>query len=152
MCHPGAYLATEKCLQFFYYPNLKEEMSDYVKACIKCGLTKQPKAYGKAPLKQITFHRFNDCIVVDHIVPSATTKTPRGYRYILTITDGYSNLLAAIPVKSQTSRENINMVRAHWITKYGMPHEIIVDNHPGFSSQFFKDFFNAFNCKVTKGT
>ena len=37
-----------------------------MKSCIKCSLTKQPKAYGKAPLKQITFHRFNDCIVVDH--------------------------------------------------------------------------------------
>ena len=33
-----------------------------------------------------------------------------------------------------------------------MPLEIIVDNHPGFSSEFFKDFFKAFNCKMTKGT
>ena len=152
VCHPGAYLSAEKCLQYFYYPNLRDEMSNYVKSCVKCALTKQPKAYGKAPLKQIVFHRFNDCIVVDHIVPSAIDKTPRGYRYILTISDGYSNLLTAIAVRTQTSAENIKAVRQHWITKFGMPHEIIVDNHPGFSSQLFKDFFAAFNCKVTKGT
>ena len=150
LCHPGAYLSAEKCLQHFYYPNLREEMS--VKSCIKCSLTKQPKAYGKAPLKQITFHRFNDCIVVDHIVPSAVNKTPRGNRYILTISDGYSNLLTAIAVRTQTSAENIKALRQHWITKFGMPHEIIVDNHPGFSNQLFKDFFATFNCKVTKGT
>ena len=88
---------------------------------------------------------------MDNIVPSAVNKTPRGNRYIQTISDGYSNLLTAIVVRTQTSAENIKALRQHWITKFGMPHEIIiVDNHPGFSNQLFKDFFATFNCKVTK--
>ena len=33
-----------------------------------------------------------------------------------------------------------------------MPKELIVDNHPGFTSEFFSQVFKAFDCKKTHGT
>ena len=124
----------------------------YIKACIRCGEMKQPKAYLKAPLKHLFFHHFNDAIVIDHIVPTANQRTPRGYRYILTISDAWSNYLVAVPVRSQTAKENVAAIMKNWILKFGMCRELIVDNHPGFRAEFFREVWEHFDCKKTHGT
>ena len=131
MCHPSANLSVDKYLKFFYYPHIKK-MFDWEKACIKCGSTKHPKANGEAPSKQLTFHKFNDCIVVDHPVPRVI---PRGWRYILTIAAGHGNLPAETCPK-----------------KYGLSYEIIVHNYPTFPSEFLELMtFKRANGRVTKG-
>ena len=107
---------------------------------------------GRAPLQHLLFHSFNEAIIVDHIVVEAGGRTPRGYRYILTITDAWSNYLVAIPVKTQTAKENIEQIVRKWILTFGMPKEILVDGHPGLSAEFSEAVWNYFDCKVTHGT
>ncbi len=70
---------------------MEDEFKMFIKACIRCSEMKQPKAYLKAPLRHLFFHHFNDSIIVDHCIPHSKKKTPRGFRYILTITDAWSN-------------------------------------------------------------
>lgn len=151
-CHPGAGACVARCRQYFYWPKMEAEFDLFIKACIKCGEMKPPRAYLKAPLKQIVFHGFNDAIMVDHIVPSATMRTPRGFRYILTISDAWSNYVVAVPVRTQTAKENIAAIMKHWVWRFGLCREIIVDNHPGFRSEFFEEVWKAFQCKKTHGT
>ncbi|KAL5268729.1 hypothetical protein ACHWQZ_G002541 [Mnemiopsis leidyi] len=151
-CHPGINTCVTKCREYFYWPKMEEDFRMYIKACVRCGEMKQPRAYLKAPLKHLFFHHFNDAIVVDHIVPSANQRTPRGFRYILTITDAWSNYLVAVPVRSQTAKENIAAIMKYWVLKFGLCREIIVDNHPGFTAGFFEEVWKAFECKKTHGT
>jgi len=151
-CHPGAAISTELCRRQFYWPGMMEEFKLYVSACTRCSEMKQPKKYLRAPLQHLFFHSFNDAICVDHIVPSANKKTPRGFRYILTISDCWSNFLVAVPVRTQTATENIRAIFTHWVLRHGMPREIIVDNHPGFTATFFSEVWRAFDCKKTHGT
>ncbi|KAL5250482.1 hypothetical protein ACHWQZ_G016276 [Mnemiopsis leidyi] len=151
-CHPGIKSCVTKCRDYFYWPKMEKDFEMYIKACVRCGEMKQPRAYLKAPLKHLFFHHFNDAIMVDHIVPSANQRTPRGYRYILTITDAWSNYLVAVPVRSQTAKENITAIMKYWVLRFGLCRELIVDNHPGFTAQFFKEVWEAFECKKTHGT
>ncbi|KAL5251616.1 hypothetical protein ACHWQZ_G017106 [Mnemiopsis leidyi] len=151
-CHPGINTCVTKCREYFYWPKMEEDFRMYIKACVRCGEMKQPRAYLKAPLKHLFFHHFNDAIVVDHIVPSANQRTPRGFRNILTITDAWSNYLVAVPVRSQTAKENIAAIMKYWVLKFGLCREIIVDNHPGFTAGFFEEVWKAFECKKTHGT
>ena len=151
-CHPGINTCVEKCREYFYWPKMEQDFKMYIKACIRCGEMKQPKAYLKAPLKHLFFHHFNDAIVIDHIVPTANQRTPRGYRYILTISDAWSNYLVAVPVRSQTAKENVAAIMKNWILKFGMCRELIVDNHPGFRAEFFREVWEHFDCKKTHGT
>ncbi|KAL5265293.1 hypothetical protein ACHWQZ_G006134 [Mnemiopsis leidyi] len=151
-CHPGINTCVTKCREYFYWPKMEEDFRMYIKACVRCGEMKQPRAYLKAPLKHLFFHHFNDAIVVDHIVPSANQRTPRGFRYILTITDAWSNYLVTVPVRSQTAKENIAAIMKYWVLKFGLCREIIVDNHPGFTAGFFEEVWKAFECKKTHGT
>jgi len=151
-CHPGAAISTERCRQHFYWPRMADEFLLYVKACTRCNESKQPRAYLKGPLKHLFFHHFNDAICVDHIVPDSKNKTPRGFRYILTITDCWSNYLVAVPVRTQTAKESISAIMKNWVYRFGVCREIIVDNHPNFTSQFFTQVWAAFDCKKTHGT
>lgn len=150
--HPGVANCVNNCLRTTYWPGMKKDIKMYIEACENCGQNKHPQAYLKSGLKHIIFHKFNDAIVIDHIVPSSQLTTPRGFRYILTITDHWSGLLVAIPVKSQTAEENIKSIFRSWVLVHGMPRELICDNHPGFSAKFFEAVLKAFQCKVTHGT
>lgn len=151
-CHPGVKISVTRCRQFFYWPKMEQEFKIYIQACERCTETKQPHHYLKAPLKHLFFHCFNDALIIDHIVPEMEGRTPRGFRYILTMTDAWSNYLVAVPVKSQTAVENIKAMMKHWVLKHGICRELIVDNHPGFTADFFTAVWSYFNCKKTHGT
>ena len=151
-CHPGVNISVDLCRRKFYWPKMNNDFAEYIATCEKCSAIKQPRNYLKAPLQHLLFHEFNAAIVVDHIVVEAKGRTPRGYKYILTITDAWSNYLVAIPVKSQTAKENIEQIVRRWVLTFGIPKEIIVDNHPGFTADFFHAIWSYFDCKVTHGT
>ena len=55
-------------------------------------------------------------------------------------------------MKTQTSKGNLKAIFRNWVLTFGMPKELIVDNHPGFTSEFFTEVFKAFDCKKTPGT
>ena len=151
-CHPGVQISVARCRQYFYWPKMEEEFKLYIQACMRCNEMKQPQKYLKAPLKHLFFHCFNDALIADHVIPEVEGRTPRGNRYILTLTDAWSNYVVAVAVKSQTAKENIAAIMKHWVLKYGISRELIVDNHPGFTANFFKAVWEYFGCKKTHGT
>ena len=150
--HPGAEETLRQCQQHFYWPKMADEIKLFVDACIVCGKAKQPSAYLKAPLKHVITHDFNDVLVIDHVVPERDIATPRGNRYILTITDLFTGYLLALPAKTKTSEETIRLIHQNWCSIKGYPREIISDNDPGFTSTFYNAVLSAFNIKSTHGT
>ena len=149
--HPGVDKSVTLCRKQYYWPKMKHDFSLFIGTCQTCGRCKQPQAYLKAPLKHIMSHAFNDIIVIDHIVPSATQTTGRGMRYILTITDVWSGYVVAVATRQQTGVANIKAIMRNWCLKYGVCREIILDNAPGFREEFFNALFKAFGCKITFG-
>ena len=150
--HHGVSRSLDLCRTKFYWPKQEDEFKLFIAACQVCAAVKQPPAYLKAPLRHLVFHKFGDCITIDHIVCDKLLKTPRGYRYILTISDMFSGYGIAVPVKTQTSAETVKLVYSKWILLFGWFLELICDNHPSFSNQFFEGIFKAFDSKVTHGT
>ena len=99
--HPGIENTYNLILQRYYWPKLKEEVDVYVKSCVKCGTAKQPVKYLRAPLKHVIAHTFNQVLVIDHIVPQLEGMTPRGNRYILTMTDLFTGYIVAVPCRTK---------------------------------------------------
>ena len=149
--HAGVANSLELCRRHFYWPGMSGCFKLWVAACYKCAASKPPQAYSKAPLQHILFHEFNAGIVIDHIEPEKVGATPRGYKYILTMTDCWSNYLVAVPTKSQRAEESISLIRRYWIDRFGIPKEMMSDNHPSFRSKYFETVLNAFECKSTHG-
>ena len=151
-CHAGIEVCLARCRQIFYWAGMKEEFTEYIKGCIRCNQIKQPRRFLKAPLQQLHFHHFNDAIIIDHIVPESMKKTPRGFRYILGISDAWSNYLVAVPVRTTTAKETIAVLFKHWINRFGVFREVISDRAPGFRSQIYNAVFKKFDADTTYGT
>ena len=149
--HPGVDKSINLCRRQYYWPKMKDDFSLFIGACQTCGRCKQPQAYLRGPLKHIMAHAFNDIIIIDHIVPSATKTTGRGMRYILTITDVWSGYVVAVATSQQTGVANYKAIMKNWVLRHGCCREIILDNAPGFREEFFNAIFKAFGCKITFG-
>ena len=149
--HAGVESCLEVCKRHFYWPKMGECFKLWIAACCKCAASKPPQAYNKAPLKHILFHSFNSAICFDHIVPEKVGATPRGYKYILTITDCWSNYVVAIPTKTQTAKESVSLIRRFWIDRFGQPRFMMADNHPGFRAKYFETIAQALDCKYIHG-
>ena len=150
--HPGIDESVRRCMQHFYWPGMKEDFKLNVAACVTCGQSKQPPAYLRAPLKHIMVYAFNDAISIDHIVPERDVMTSRRNRYILTITDLFSGYIVAIPTKTQESEESYRCIMHNWILRFGYPKELLADNAPGFSSEFFQQILLSLGIKPTHST
>eukprot|EP00116_Pleurobrachia_bachei_P000848 sb/3461110/ len=135
----------------YYWYKMEEDISLFVQACPVCTANKQPRAYGRASMKAVIYHHFNDAIVIDHIVPKANSHTRRGHSAILTMTDAYSNFVVAVPVKTQTAEENKKTLLDKWVALFGLPREIVSDNHQGFRGDQFRKFFEHLGVKMTYG-
>ena len=152
LIHAGAEVCLQRCRKLYWWPQMKTDFELYISACIRCNSIKQPKKYLKAPLQCIMYSHFNQAICIDHIVPEATASTPRNFRYILTVVDMWSGFVMALPTRGQTSAETIKLLMKHWVNTFGLFQEILHDNAPGFSSDFFKSVLKTFNIKNTRGT
>ena len=152
MMHAGVETCLNRCKELYWWPRMKTDFQLYIAACIKCNSIKQPRKYLKAPLKCILYSHFNQAVCIDHIVPEMSGSTPRNNRYILTIVDMYTGYIMALPTKTQKSSETIQLILKNWVFTFGLFQELLHDNAPGFSSEFFAEVLKDFNIRNTRGT
>ena len=150
--HPGVQETSRQIMLQYYWPQLKDDVDLFIKSCVKCGRVKQPQRYLRAPLRHVIAHELNDAVVIDHIIPEKEGITKRRNRYILTITDLFSGYTVAVPCKTRESEETIRLIMHNWILKFGYPRELLADNDPSFSSEFFNAVLAFFKIKSTHGT
>ena len=149
--HPGVENSYVMCRRYYYWPKMREDFELYIAACTVCSNVKQPQSYLKAPLKHMIYHQFNDCIVIDHIVPSRERKTKRGNRYILTITDMWSGYCVAVACKTQEAKETFNHIKKEWLLRFGVPKRVVSDQASGFTSTFFNSVLAMFDIQPSLG-
>ena len=70
--------------------------------------------------------------------------TPRAKKYIQTLVDCFSRYALAIPILDQSSETVINAVIGNYITEYGTPRRILIDQGKCFESALFHSFCNIF--------
>ena len=82
----------------------------------------------KAPLESVCIDILGELI-----------RTQRGNRYILDVTDRFTKLVEAIPLKGVFAAEVAKAFVEHWVFNFGPPSELISDNGRQFSSRFFQE-------------
>ena len=150
--HMGVEACYNNCVKKFWWSKMKKEFKLFIAACIKCQKNKQPKAYLKAPLKPTLYTAVGDGIAIDHLIPSKLGKSTEGFRYILTIVEGFSNYLICVPVKTMTAKETIKCIIQHYILPFGCPLKIVSDNYPSLTSELFKETMKQFGIVDRKVT
>ena len=149
--HLGISRTTFRITQYFYWPNMGDEIVRYCKSCAICQLTVSRGTVPKMPLGTMPligepFKR----VAVDIVGPLGEQRTRRGNRYILTLMDyasRYPEAVALRNIDTQTVAEALLDI----YSRVGIPEEILSDQGTQFLSNVMREVSRLLqiNQKVT---
>jgi hypothetical protein len=142
--HPGKHKTATLTLREFFWPKLRDTVSDYCKSCVFCSRnkTRRHKPYGilqPLPISERPWHS----ISVDFIeqLPSSD-----GFTAILVIVDRLTKQAIFIPTTDTvTSEEVARLFLIHVFSKHGTPSHVSSDRGSEFISHFFRSLGKVLN-------
>jgi len=122
----------------FYWPNLRQDVQQYVRTCTECQLRFRPTRLDRVPTTPITrvdlpFQVLNiDCI--GPIDPPST----QGHRYCLCVVDNCTRWPTVYVLKSLTAKAVCDSL-LDLFANVGVASKIICDNATNFSGQLTRE-------------
>ena len=139
--HPGINWTKDLVAKYYWWPQLTQDVQEYVKGCAQCQQNKANMHPQKAPLNPIT--PTIGALPFQTISMDFIVKLPElvGYDFILTITDhDCTKMLITIPCRETIMAEGVARIFLRQIfPRFGLPSKIISDRDPRFVSKFMKE-------------
>ena len=152
--HPGIAKTLQLLSQYYWWPNQKTYVTEYIRGCATCQMTKvntRPTHPPLFPIMPAENTRPFETIAMDFI-----TKLPPsgGFDTILTITDtDCSKASVFIPCNKTIDSEGVaQLYLTHVLPHYGMPKKIISDRDPRFTSCFRQELCNILDIRQNIST
>ena len=135
----------------FYFPNISSYVELQNRNCVTC-IAKQ-KSFPKpthVPTRA-QFGAFNECLYVDTVGPLNPSGVYQGKRvhHILTIQDGWTRFLVAVPITDCSTKVIAHALIEHWIHKFSCPVKIHSDNGTGFTSKLMQELMKLYHIQRT---
>jgi hypothetical protein len=131
--HPGISNTTWAIVHDYWWPNMKQTITNYVKGCLLCQSRKNNPTKPKPPLFPIPSDNFMlpfTSVAMDFIVKLPISE---GYNSILTITDTFSKACIFIPCNETIDTAGTALLYATYVLPhYGLPSCFISDQDPHF--------------------
>jgi transposase InsO family protein len=126
------------------WPNMKQEIEEYVTKCKSCQMNKVLGPQRKVPTEITTTANqpFEKCCLD---IEGPLPEMQKGNKYILTFQDELSKFLVAIAIPRQDAEMVAQEFVKHVILKLGTPSKILTDQGSNFLSEVFKN-----TCKMLK--
>lgn len=148
--HLGRKKTREKLLQRYYWHGVREDIYLWIEQCENCGANKPPSCNPKAPLGSLNVGNVLDRLSTDFMGP--LPETPRGNKYILTVTDHFSRWVEILPVHDQTAETTARVILNEVIARYGCPLTIHSDQGSNYESKLFAELCQLLELKKTRTT
>uniref|UniRef100_A0A1I7Z4X9 RNA-directed DNA polymerase n=1 Tax=Steinernema glaseri TaxID=37863 RepID=A0A1I7Z4X9_9BILA len=145
--HLGAAKTAGKLITRVFWPGLKLDTQQVIKACHQCQIRKtHPSHVPTEPMyqSQIPSEPFEH-IHTDILGP--LPKTPAGNVYILTAVDALTKFAFAIPIENQTARTVALALLRNVFTKFGFPKRLTSDQGRQYVSELFQSLMTFGNIK-----
>jgi len=147
--HPGINKTHQLVSHSYWWPNMQQDVKEYVQGCAECQRNKINTRPTKAPLSPI--FPAPEAMPFKTVALDFITKLPvsQGYDSILTVTDhNCTKVVVFIPCKeSITAEETAGLIIQHIFPRFGLPLKFISDRDPRFASRFMRGI-----CKGTGTT
>ncbi len=145
--HPGIEKTKELMLREYWWPKMKKDIENYIRACKTCQQTKSSTQAKAAPLhtNAIPSRPWT------HISIDMVTGLPmcKGYDAILMIIDQFSKEIIPITCSTELSSEGWAKILCDEVyAKHRMPQVIISDWGTVFVSKFMKDLYDLLQIKA----
>ena len=138
--HLGISNTTWAIAQDFWWPSMKKDITEYIKGCTTCQSKKNQPNKPKPPLFPIPSDMYSipfTSIAMDFIVKLPVSDS---YDTILTITDTFSKVSIFIPCNETiNAKQTAKLYATYILPHYGLPHHIISNRDPQFTSVFSRE-------------
>jgi Integrase zinc binding domain len=143
--HPGRDETIRRINKEYFWPGARAWIMEYIKGCATCQQNKNLTHCNKTPLFRIP--SIIDAKPFSHIAMNLITGLPKsdGYDAILTIVDhGCSRGAIFLPCSTTITGAGIAKLYLENVFRwFGLPHKIISDRDPCFTSHFGKAITKA---------
>ena len=144
-CHQGVKETVRHISSYYYWPEMKKEITSFVQSCHGCQSAKSSKAkpphYGEF---KVPDQRFSHCHV-DIVGPLPESD---GYKYILSIIDRTTRHLTAIPLAETSAKTCSQAFLLHYVALYGVPSACTSDQGKNFVSDLFQEMQRNLGIKI----
>lgn len=130
----------EKLKTRYYWPQMFEDIKNYVQSCDSCQRRKKNKR--QEPLHPIPVGDPFYQIGIDYVGP--LPRTTRGNRYIIVAMDYLTKWPEAKPVKEATAAETVEFIYEDIICRHGCPQRILTDRGTHFNNKMVKELLEKF--------
>ena len=139
-----------KIYKYFYWEKLNKDVKEFIQSCDICQRSRTPRRCDRIELGNMetitaTFYK----VAIDILGPLEMTENKN--RFILTLVDVATRWPEAIPLRD-TSTETVIEALTTIFSRIGLPHEILSDNGPQFTSKLYKQVCDFFNIKIVHST
>jgi len=145
--HPGITKTLQLIAPYYWWPNMKFFVTEYIKGCATCQMTKVNTHPAHPPMFPIT--PADNAQPFETVAMDFITKLPQsgGFDTILTITDtNCSKASIFIPCHKTIDSEGVALLYLnHVIPHYGIPHKIILDRDVCFILKFSTELCRILN-------
>lgn len=149
--HKGVTKTYKRVRERYYWPNMKNQIEEFVTRCEACQLKKLTRVKTKQPMKITdTPDESFDKIAMDIVGPLPVTKN--GNQYILTIQDLLTKYSIGVPLKETTSTDVADALIKAFICKFGAPKYILTDQGRNLISALLRVIAKVFKIKQCKTT
>nr|GEV50510.1 putative reverse transcriptase domain, ribonuclease H-like domain, aspartic peptidase domain protein [Tanacetum cinerariifolium] len=149
--HPGFDKMYRDLKKLYWWPNMKENIAEYVGKCLTCSRVKTcQKPFGLLIQPKIPIQKW------ERITMDFVTKLPRtsnGHDTIWVIVDCLAKSAHFIPTRETKSMDTLTWLYIKVIiSRHGVPISIILDRNSHFTSGFWQSLQNALGTQLDMGT
>ena len=148
--HLGRKKTKEKVLQRFYWFNVRQDVNSWVQRCDICAASKPPSRTPRAPLGDMRVGAPMDRLATDILGPFPLTE--RGNRYILVVTDYFTNWVEIFPVPDQTAVTCAEKILHEVICRFGCPIDLHSDQGSNYESIIFAELCKMLEIRKTRSS
>lgn len=136
--HRGADTTAAWIREHYVWPSLSSFVSDAVRACPCCMLTRGGKA-ARVPFGSVrTATRVNQCVHLDYYLVRNTSDASEMH-YILTLKDEFSRFVRLVPTPAATA-EHVCVALQQWYADFGPFEELQTDQGSHFANDLLERF------------
>lgn len=144
--HGGYHKTIDRIRRQFYWPNMDNDVRNYVRKCEVCKATEPTNLTQKSPMgnfrePQQPWHTLH----LDFIGPLPRSKG--GFCHILTVVDSFSKFLHAHPMRTATANGIVQFLEKRIFLTFGVPEVVITDNSSQFVSAELGKLLKRYNVK-----
>lgn len=134
--HPGASRMYQTMRRRYYWPSMVAHVYAWVAKCTGCAKNRLHERRHTPLMRLFPATEPFSGLAMDLLGPFP--ETDRGYSMILVISDRFTKLTRALPLRETTALVVASAFIDYWVGAYGVPDTVLTDNGPQFASLFFQ--------------